>query len=230
MCEGSRGVPASHGSSSGSGPGPSSSGTAPAAFCVSASSWPSPPPPSASPPPGPSPTRPAAVACSASWAAPSSWAVSRHLPPLHHPPRCWKTRSCRLLRGTSAFCGSRSGCRRWKSPRTRSCPGNPARCRPPGSSGSRTGIRRKTRTRRTLRHCRPVWRRAGRSVASWMRPPWFCASTRTFSACTNSPCLDAGLEARDMNRETEREERTEWDRSVGAASCLLSPARHSHNS
>lgn len=204
VCAGVKGVPASGGTSCGSAPELSSSETVPAACCVFASSSPSPPPLSASPPHGPSPTRPAAEACSAFWAAPSSSAGScpPHRPP---PPRDWRMRSCRRLPRTSAFCVSLSGCRRSKSPQNRSGPGPPAHCPLPGSSESRTGIRTR-RKRRSLRHCRPGWRRVGRSVASSMRPPWFSASTRTFSACTSSPCLRDVPETTDMKQKTEKEE------------------------
>lgn len=206
---GSKGVPASGGSSCGSGPGLSSSGTVPAACCVSVSSSPSLPPLSVSPPHGQSPTRPAAAVCSASWAAPTSSAGSCPPPPPRRrrrrppPPRYWKTRYCHPLQGRSAFCGSLSGCRRWRSHQSRSGPGPPARCPPPGSSESQTEIPMKRRRRMSLRHCRLGWRRVGRSAASLMRPPWFSALKRTFSACISSPWLHAEPEPSDIKQKTE---------------------------
>lgn len=116
-------------------------------------------------------------------------------------------------------CGRRRGCRRWKSPRNRCCgPGlsprpPPARSPPPpASSRSPTASWRwRTTTRRSPRHCRPGWTRAGRSAASWKRPLWSFAWKRTFCACTGSPWLRSEPEPGDMKRETSK---VKWEARV----------------
>lgn len=194
-------------SSSGSVRGLSSSGTAPAACCVSVVSLLS---LSSSPPYGQSPTRPVAATGSAFSGAPLSWADSNHHHHRRRPhrPRDCRTRSCHHPPRTSASCVSPSDCRRWNSDRNRCDRDLLVRCPPPVSFESRIGIQRRRMKKMSLRRCHPGWRQASLSAAFSMHLLWFSALTRTFSACTNSPCLDAKPEPGDIQHRQGKENRT----------------------
>lgn len=181
-------VPVS-GASASSERGLSSSGTAPAACYVFVASLLS---LSSSPPHGPNRTHPVAAAGSAFSGAPASWAGSIHRRRRPHLPRDCRTRSCHRPLRTSASCVLPSDCRRWKWRRNRCDHDPPARCPPPVSFQSRIRIRRRRRRRMSLRHCHPGWRQVSLSAAFSTHLLWFSAWTRTFSACTNSPWLNAG--------------------------------------